>query len=163
MDTSKINIKMCEKATGVQTSWEPEEGDYAVYKGGLKSGVVILVAHLQPSGVGDFMLPEYTEITTNFNRVFSARPSKYIWMPRQDQLWKFVDKDDSCLSRMGVFARWCEDPWGFGSMPFPKQLELLTQWSEYIDIFTTIEQLLLAYVEHTKFNKVWNGEDWEKA
>ena len=68
MDTSEKYIEMCRKATEIQKSWKPADGDFYVY---------VVVAHdpqifIQSSRFG-------TE---------AVDTSHWIWLPRQDQLYK---------------------------------------------------------------------------
>jgi len=67
---------------------------------------------------------------------------KSIWLPRQDQLQEMVtDKGYFRFSLIELFYRFCMNT-----------LNILR--------FTSMEQLWLAFVMKTKYNKIWDGEDW---
>jgi hypothetical protein len=87
-------------------------------------------------------------------------PLNAVWIPRQDQLQDIVREDESAIQLHERLLNWYCDPYGFGSMPFPKQIDKLEQWEDYVDSFTTMEQLWLAYVMWRKFGKIWTGQEW---
>jgi len=73
---------------------------------------------------------------------------KEIWLPRQDQLQEMVaPKEDvqhlllHFYNRVGALFNEKDKPW----------LQ-----------FKSFEQLWLAFVMKEKYNKIWNGKDWEK-
>ncbi len=75
----------------------------------------------------------------------------YIWLPRQDDLQKMVADTIDCPSHSScaIFInvghrmhQWCDEAWDY--------------WMR----FTSMEQLWLAFVMKEKYNKVWNGEEW---
>ena len=74
-----------------------------------------------------------------------------IWLPRQDDLQKMVADTIDCPSHSScaIFInvghrmhQWCDEAWDY--------------WMR----FTSMEQLWLAFVMKEKYNKVWNGEEW---
>uniref|UniRef100_A0A6M3JRW3 Uncharacterized protein n=2 Tax=viral metagenome TaxID=1070528 RepID=A0A6M3JRW3_9ZZZZ len=76
----------------------------------------------------------------------SAWSESCIWLPRQDQLQKMVKRGEGRL-RFWVLS----DLFSF----------LITSTTEYIAKLMTMEQLWLAFVMKEKFNKVWDGEEWQ--
>lgn len=152
MDTSPEYIKMCEMAKEIQKGWHPNQGDF--YTLGVKKdgtpAIYVLGCHWKECDGCKCEVEDCREDCT--------------WLPRQDQLQKIVDNLKTTPSSMFLsISEWAEDPYGFGSMPFPKQQKQLRQWKKYINSLRTAEQLWLAFVMKEKFNKVWNGEDWEKV
>ncbi len=82
-----------------------------------------------------------------------------IWLPRQDQLQEMVNTV-GILGQLRTLIDWCDDPYGFGSMPFPWQFDKLEAWHEHIESLTSMEQLWLAFVMKEKHGKTWNGKEW---
>lgn len=76
---------------------------------------------------------------------------------RQDQLQAMVGQD--FIGLIERLLKWVEDPWGFGSMPFKKDIGKLSWWTEtYIPQFETWDQLLLAFVMYEKYQKMWSEQ-----
>ena len=71
-----------------------------------------------------------------------ADPKCNIFIPRQDQLQEMLGIKDLVLL-ITKFQLWI----------FRQQAELLPK---------SMEQLWLAYVMKEKYNKIWNGHDWER-
>jgi len=65
---------------------------------------------------------------------------KIIWLPRQDQIQKMIGDFNKVL-------------------PMLPQLERLDR--DYNEIFTTMEQLWLAFYMHEKHKLKWSGTKWE--
>ncbi len=70
------------------------------------------------------------------------RTKKIIWLPRQDQLQEMV----------------CEGE----VIPCFALYHWITNSEFNYDLHKTEEQRWLAYVMNEKYNKTWNGKDWEK-
>lgn len=67
-----------------------------------------------------------------------------IWLPRQDQVQAMLGIDTSSpVSFVAEIYTFCKENY------------------RYSVIFTSMEQLWLAFYIHTSHNKVWNGEKWE--
>lgn len=132
MDTSETHIKMCEKAKEIQDS-------NSAY------------------GRHPDVVAEYGCTVNKFGDWFWHN----IWLPRQDQLQEMVDPYKNELNSewhsgikvydlLRVFVGFCSgDEYEMG---FP---------TAYVEKFASMEQLWLAFVMKEKYNKVWNGEDWE--
>lgn len=130
MDTSETYIKMCEKAEEITGKWNP---------------------HCR--GQNDFW---WAEVESDLNgRGICMKISemgaktKYIWIPRQDQLQEMVDDESS--------------------YPVSHQLLKIEAFFKTIDWWEgkdgdhgeiTWEQLWLAFVMKEKFNKTWDGAKW---
>ena len=65
----------------------------------------------------------------------------YIWCPRQDQLQEMSDYDNGIIN------------WDF--------IHFLNYWNQvYIKQFTSMEQLWLAFIMGSNYQKKWNGKVW---
>jgi len=138
MDTNKEYIKMCEKAEEIQDSYPDYglvcEGRNIFYERKIE-GVKYCDDNNEP-----YFYSKYRQLKLVNN----------IWLPRQDQLQdmianKFVDyvrdiKFNSTLSLMYNFWKFVDD--------------------ECEDSFS-IERAWLAFVMKEKYNKIWNGKEWE--
>lgn len=140
IDDSQAYIKKCEKAVEVQDGWEPKSGD--CYHDGFD---VELCCGVGTDENGDFLM--YWDFDRIKYRYFNEL--NITWLPYQHQLqemvrrpaWFFKDGGDEEDSN-SLLAR------------FENSIELfMYSWS--------MEQLWLAFVMREKFNKTWNGEDWE--
>lgn len=136
MDISKKYIKMCKKAKEIQKLWKPITGDLYVDNRQTKKE-----AEITPSGI--FL-----------RHVIDGQEEWFIWLPRQDQLQEMID-----------------DPIEFAIDKFYSLQEYGNAFHDYIDNQTdskywksmqSMEQLWLAFVMKEKYNKVWDGKDWEK-
>jgi hypothetical protein len=89
-------------------------------------------------------------------------------LPSTTQLLGMLPKKDEPAFYSSIFLeelddllRWTRDPWGYGSMPFPRQGKKLIEWREnYIPQFKTLQQLLLAYVMWELHDMRWDGKEW---
>jgi len=73
----------------------------------------------------------------------------HIWLPRQDQLQEMAHWGGRSVGELlWIFARW-QDERGEDGL--------------YAHQFTSFEQLWLAFVMDTIYNKTWNGDDWKSA
>ena len=145
MDTSKTYIKMCD-CEEIQGLWKPAVADWYWNKVG---NINCIRIDRHPTGRHE------SKIDIDYNE-----EPNFIWLPRQDQLQEMVY--DTNLPRMlQTIADWCDDPYGFGSRPYPKQVAKLKIWSDFIQSLTSMEQLWLAFVMKEKHNKTWTGEEWK--
>ena len=89
------------------------------------------------------------------NKLFEVVEYEYddvIWLPRQDQLQEMLierkgySKHDALENLLTDFENWHYDF---------KMCDML--W-----VFTSMEQLWLAFVMKEKYNKIWNGKNWIK-
>ena len=169
MDITKKNIEMCRKATEIQELWKPFIGDYYVWNDSvtiLSSEMIKNHTSLEVRDKRCWGWKQYSKyiygyyedwVLMNFNNecdccddciklfqeIFTGYSNCH-WLPRQDQLQKMilevVDYETTALleSKFHKFLTW------------------LDEWD-----FTSMEQLWLAFVMHEKYNKHWNGKDWE--
>ncbi|MCU7501194.1 MAG: hypothetical protein HF309_18115 [Ignavibacteria bacterium] len=132
MDLSKEYILMCEKAAETQTK------DFNAYA---------CLQSCYKSDFGKVMVDNYDNCF-----VFSQNKPCYIWLPRQDQLQEMVRREHEYrngkswqVNYILLFSDWIR-----------KTIDPLS----HTDI--SAEILSLMYVMALKFNKQWNGQDWEE-
>ena len=77
--------------------------------------------------------------------------SRYIWLPRQDQLQEMVGKFPE------VFERFADT---MGQNDFNYGLEEMGSYDLWETPCTSMEQLWLAFCMFEKYGKVWSGEEW---
>ena len=102
-----------------------------------------------PVADADVSLDEGICLDTKGDVYWRCRGQGFIWLPRQDQLQAMVidntpnpDKLGSLLSRFWVFC------------------SCFYQGKLTFEVFTSMEQLWLAFVMKEKYNKTWDGTDW---
>jgi len=134
MDCGNNYILMCEKAEEIQRLWKPKDGDYAWH----------------PNEGDDYM--GYWEFPTEIAivKVTESKSAQWwlhwLWLPRQDELQEIYH--GGCLIVAGLLQLiW----------------EFMRHNIKYVDSFTSMEQLWLAFVMKERWNKVWNGEKWEES
>jgi len=138
MKIDKKYIKMCEKAEEIQKKWKPQEWDYC-YCYGEFGGVVVLSEYETDGGVYGHGIEDGKIICTDID--YMEREIKHIWLPRQDQLQEMLN------------IKWHE----LGIILYL----LIGFWKVNEKKFSSIEQLLLAFVMKKKYNKEWNDEKEE--
>ena len=177
MDTSETYIKMCEKATEIQTTkiiqvphgkeLPLEEGDY-IFDG----EVVILISDDTRSiHQYDQYRPKFSVSLAGYCEGDGYDVDKLVWLPRQDQLQEMVKGKTAqeliryfdgfsnpmkCISMKK--AHFEEKNGELDLIPDP---EVMNQPQlDYPKQFKSMEQLWLAFVMKEKFNKVWDDSDW---
>ena len=152
MDTTPEYIKMCEKAREIQElNEEMQDGNYYKYK------------NKEYSGLYDFIEKPYCDSCVECNYANSMTGyiteqdrSNYIWLPRQDQLQEMI-KGNLIYSSL-----WDGDAstlW-FDRMNSLWQDTLIHNKSLHWTKFRSMEQLWLAFVMKEKYNKIWDGKEW---
>ena len=131
MDTTETYIKMCEKAEEIHKEHEWIEGDWC----------------------WDVTNKEWYILCPCCHNYEHYPLSMYFWLPRQDQLQEMVKGDDHMHLLAYKFALY-----------FHGNLDPL-YWYIGVDNYTvdadnSMEQMWLAFVMKEKFNKVWDGENW---
>lgn len=155
MDTSPEYIKMCEKATEVQTDWTPEEWDLYYAKPLESSGSTGDTWAVLPESIADSGV--YGRVFVDKGKVIfdCSTRNDYIWLPRQDQLQEMVDNGQ----RIHPFWRFTD----FLNGQYNEKSHQCT-WIVFANMShfgVSMEQLWLAFVMLEKFNKTWTGEEWE--
>ncbi len=158
MDTGKTYILMCEKAEEIQTKeaqgWiggTQQSGNIYFHTSSLYAKEVGI-----PGGYY-YLMEEYYEDEEGEEQ---HRNVKTIWLPTQDQLQGMVDlelfQDVNSKTHkrycLHDFMRFCE--WGYGSSVIARQPQ---------ELFSSMEQLWLAFVQKQKWGKVWDGDKWVKC
>ena len=135
---------MCEKAEEIQKGWEPENYDMCINKEKQKiygsEGYAVL--YFFNDGMD----------STNYN---PNKKDEYFWLPTQEQLQEMILNDVKKLL---------------------KSYDDLTEGENHLDLVTlfgnwfmvargrgtkSINELWLEIVMEKKYNKIWNGKDWE--
>jgi len=133
MDNTKKYIKMCEKAEEIQKR-DFENGDIIFYKN--KWGMY-------------FKEKFYEEMVFNDNTLIKYELNP-IWLPRQDQLQEMISgKYENTHFFLVAFLKFADD-FGYDGNNINCTL------------FTSMEQLWLAFVMKKKYSKKWltNEEKW---
>jgi len=135
MDFSEKYVKMCKEAKEIQeykkkTKWQ---------KGDLRYWNKMFFSKVEKI----YIITEFT---------YNEFEEGMIWLPRQDQLQEFLDKNDKYINMHD----------GLHIMRF------LEEFINFIDItmtkYESIEQFLLAFIMWRFYYKTWNKkkEKWEK-
>ena len=151
MDFSKKYILMCERAKEIQSvrSIGLQNGDFGY------SNRINYFEFLQKETVDEDSI---ILIKCNKDVCESITINYTWWLPRQDQLQEILIKDNSDF----------DDRYDL----FPKKIGIkLSEWvscwtlsDEYMQQFDSMEQLWLAEIMRSKYNKQWSEEqkDWIK-
>ena len=152
---------MCEKAEEIQRIWKPQTGDRIQQRHTTLNGKT--ESHLDPLLVVEVVdersvivyLPESacnkTELKmvcwTVFYKWFNDTNGWWwwVWLPRQDQLWKMLNYEYT-----GQFWESGHADWMYEKLPD----------SRYCNY--SFEQLLLSLVMKEKYGKIWTGTEWKK-
>jgi hypothetical protein len=76
-----------------------------------------------------------------------------IWLPLEHQLWEMLGEFPTTLEKL-YGEIWTED-YGLGVPAWASKGKHSADWQ-----FTSFWQLLLAFVMHELYGKIWNGRDW---
>lgn len=163
MDNIKEYILQCEKAIQVQECWrENHPCKFYSIKPDFMDAIYISSGELDGIfyyGVNGFQIcTHYHRDSINglFWQIDHGRTTTYadegdtaIWIPRQDQLQGMIDWEDrgSYILSMMCFQ-------------IDEFYNTCGKWVQ--EDSTSMEQLWLAFVMKEKFNKIWNGKDWEE-
>ena len=143
MDKSSRYIEMCKGAREIQEHWDHKTGDiFATAEGEVLFWV--------PGKYGAPEIKKGFGVTRNENVVTLAR---YTWLPRYSQLIEEAQEASGVSFRDVTFHfyTWLDAPYGPEATQLPKEL------------FTTNEQVWLAYVMEKRYTKVWSGNQWEQS
>lgn len=159
MNTSKEYIDMCRKAVEIQEAWKPTEGDLVWHNADHRkeSGDIrqfcqslhILINGDRAEGRCPKMLHCSILGIFNLEDVKKPGPKHIIWLPKQDQLQEMISSEWykiwNIQSHFMKFAG--------GEYPFYPYCSL--------SHFHSMEQLWLAFIMKEKFNKYWDGKNWD--
>lgn len=136
MDTSAEYIKMCD-CEEIQGEWDGEIADFVYNK--LERGIHTI----------DYVLTCTCKNCCN----------DYTWLPRIDQLIEMLN--GTIYENRRDFNRFVEsehhNEGGCGQQGCDGRCKSVYNY----DYYTTFEQLWLALVMKEKYNKTWNGKEWE--
>jgi len=163
MDTSETYIKMCEKAEEIRELWKPQGGDYHLhnYRGTTGFGREqekqiwgdadskwqrIEILCYKPMEDKNWFVST-AEGKSHITSAADMVRDGCIWLPRQDQLQEMLGEIIPDIHiRKKLDGKWYITWMQFG------------QWEILCD---SMEQLWIALVMKEKYNKTWNGEDWQ--
>lgn len=152
MDKSKKYIEMCEKAAkdlGGAYDKPPELDDCIAMEQTVGERDFQVITGLQ---MWRWMAPR--------DPITSDR--LIVKLFRQDQLQEMVSEEPNEQSNFPHITKFSMFWWGFpncvGTTGIIDGKEKTTY--PYLDYFSSMEQLWLAFIMSEKFNKVWSGESW---
>ena len=131
MDTSEQYIKMCD-CPEIQRQWKPQ--DFISYH----------AYHKRLKRVGDFIYGVQWE---------NSGREELIWLPRQDQIQETLPPHDHASSIAVYFGLFCDNEAMYEGIYAKKG------WG-FIDKFSSMEQLWLAFYMYEKHKKTWDGKKW---
>lgn len=148
MDFSSEYIKMCEKAVEIQKLHKIEVGNFVIWTFSREDGVLVI-----GGSEGDLCLEGHYRLPDDFE-------NEHIWLPRQDQLQEMIGDFKFCFNEMsrrhGTYSEFAKD------FLFEEYIgENDTSSKDGDEWAKSYEQLWLMIVMKIKYNKTWNGEDWE--
>jgi hypothetical protein len=148
VDGSKEYYWMCRRAVEIQSNWKPEFGD-DVWETILHYHYII---HYKDSVNNELSL-----FTSNDGGIIKLPMGmNFIWLPRQDQLQAMINSKTAIkvsdffwfVVRVGRID--------------DRHMEIMEDADmDKINKFS-LDQLWLMFVMKEKYNKVWNGKNWER-
>ena len=140
MDTSPRYQGLCAKAEDVQSLWSPRHGDFFLGEKGRVECWVHTV-HSQRRVKQGFGISRLDE------KVVCLTP--YTWLPRLDQLMEMAQVRGRRFESVSQeFFTWNTRAYAGGAR-LPRE------------VFTTLEQVWLAFVMQNRFDKIWTGSAWK--
>ena len=138
MDKTKEYILMCEKAVEIQEEWTIKDNDY-VYINAIDKRLRRVECHKW-----SFWFNYKCFTSSEKNRFINT----CIWLPRQDQLQEIIGNE--ITKHKGK---------NYHTMAI---IHSIFKYARYKFEFESTEQLCLSFIMSEKYNKIWNGKDWEK-
>jgi hypothetical protein len=139
MDNGARYIDMCGEAIEIQKIWQPSHGDFFIGQTGKIECWISRIHNKKEIRCG-FRINRDNDL---------IHLTKIIWLPRLDQLIELAQvKGRRYENTTQNFFRWAKTPY--------KVLEGLPQ-----KLFSSLEQMWLAFVMHQKFLKKWDGNSWQ--
>ena len=139
MDRSRKYVQMCTLAQEIQRDWVPGHGDFFV---GRQGRVEAWVEKMQ----------EERNVYQGVDLSFAdglPRTTRYIWLPRLDQLIELAQKPGI---RYEIMTQSFFD-WTKRSYPHHSQNPR--------SVFDSLEKIWLAFIMHKDWGKIWAGQNWE--
>lgn len=165
MDTSAVNIKMCEKAEEIQAILDykhyiienvfavKEKKKECIHEGNqLSDYTSVFLSYSYDKLYCELCGKKLKEYEAEFIETYSIKPSdeenrRFIWLPRQDQLQEMLTWRGLKIVRFGLKLGSRYGYYHLGSF-------------DYHGHYGSMEQLWLGFVMREKYHKIWNGEDW---
>jgi hypothetical protein len=151
MDRSPTYISMCDSAAELQNQWKQEYGDYFVGTAG-RIECWIPAVHRVRIFKNRFGIENKGKV---------IRLSKYIWLPRLNQLIEMAQQPGKRYENTAQdFFDWTKS----GYRGLSEGGSNSKRWSESGPgkLFVSLEQLWLAFIMERKHAKIWDGTDWLK-
>lgn len=160
MDQSVTYIKMCEQAIEIQDSIKYPNGNgdiYISYDDSFfaisKDNVRYYERSFRQCYIFNHHVKGYVSRPLNIfgcavreDLPLVFKPSEVIWLPRQDQLQDIILKNVEYTDPIHLI-------WKLYDF-------CITDKSNYVNKFISLEQIWIALIMKEKYNKIWNDEDW---
>ena len=190
MDKTEQNLKMLSKAHEIQDAWQPKVGDWFLHDWHGTTGASkefeetiwpdkdqweeIECLTYKPS-VNDYIEISRVDGSHGVYTSSSLLKDRHIWIPSQSDLQEMVD--DTILDILEsfhdfiwhlVFEPTLWKDWQDEFYANPQDSEMASPYvcvmKPEFHIFTSMEQLWLAFCQKELYGKVWNNEkeDWVK-
>ncbi len=186
MDTSKENIKKCERATEIQKEWVPGMGRVADMA--YTSSTVVFLRTINKEYISHYKEMDYKKENPSWLAMhedvlglitigYSAHKINHAAIDSSYPALDIVVEINN--AHLVTQEQWLPKEWCVW-LPHQDQLQemvfkdvglqsicsAIEQFSKSEDgagitIFGTMEQLWLAFVMEKKYNKTWNGEEWK--
>ena len=147
MDKTETFIRMSD-CPEIQDQWQYKMGDWYCDNYSHKVGANVIETDIEAGYIGDHYY-------TKEERIQDYKDDGSIWLPTQDRLQTmcFLETHD-LLGNLKRFYDWATKWEG------SKRGNSTAVWQNGSG-FTSMEQLLLAFLMKEKYNKAWHGEKWE--
>jgi hypothetical protein len=147
MDSTNRYTIMCQKAAEIQNLWKPKQCDFMIDLEDLQEGLSFCRSAQSLVQVVNIYYDEHE--SKEYQQECEHLKDSALWLPRQDQLQKIVESDNSKIHAFmnKIIATQYFD--------FSKNTYVAAT-----DVFYSMEQLWLGYIMREKYNKIWNEEDW---
>jgi len=150
MDSTNRYAIMCQKAEEIQNLWRPKQCDFIINLTDIEEGLSFCKPAESLIQVANMYYEE--KDNENYLRECEEVKEEALWLPRQDQLQKIIEPDNSRIH--SIMINVIESQYNDVS----KQTMVSAP-----EMFHSMEQLWLAYIMREKFNKLWNEEEWATA
>jgi hypothetical protein len=147
MDATNRYAIMCRKAAEIQNLWNPKQCDFIINLEDLEEGLSFCRQAESLVQVVDLYYQDH--VGKEYQQECQDLKDNALWLPRQDQLQKIVEPDNSKIYAFMIKvieSQYYESSKG--------------AYLAATDVFYSMEQLWLGYIMKEKYNKVWNEEEW---
>jgi len=147
MDFTNRYAIMCRKAAELQEEWAPKPCDFFIEYADIEEAPGVCSPASGKIQVVDIYIG--TADSDEYRIESEHLRENSFWLPRQDQLQKIIEPDDSRVHSV------------IGEVIGSRYLEGST--GDYVEAprkFYSMEQIWLAFVMKERYGKIWNEEDW---